>query len=394
MLGDHPPSNSFLTVDQIQDEKMFPLDVYICNSCYLVQLIDVVSAENIFNEYYYLSSSSKALVNHFSYMTADIMDKFDLLPRDIVVDIGCNDGITLDTYQINEIVKIGVEPSDVAKLAKQKGHIVINQFFSDTVAEDIVRKFGRAKIITATNVFAHVDDIHSFVLGIPILLSDEGVFIIEVSYLLDLVEQNLFDTVYHEHLCYLSLTSVIPFLKKYDLDVFKVERYLIGASGPSVRFFIQKSNYNKRSIDRSVEEMLIMEYEWGVHEISTYRSFSERIQKVKKDTISLISELKEKKYKIGGFGAPAKGNTLINYYKLTNKEILCIAENNLLKQGMLTPGSHIPIISDNEFLENRLDFALLLSWNYKEYFLENSEYIRQGGKFIIPLPTPQILPQR
>jgi hypothetical protein len=391
-LGLHPPSNSFIESDQIPVEKKFPLVVYLCNNCFLVQLLDVVSADNIFSHYFYLSSSSKALVNHFGEMTTSICNQYNVRPNDVVVDIGCNDGITLKTYPVNNLIKIGVEPSDVAKKAEEAGINVINKFFSKDVAEGIAKNYGRAKIITATNVFAHVDDMHSFVEGIHDLLVEDGLFIIEISYLLDLIDQNLFDTIYHEHLCYLSLTPVVSFLKKYDLEVFKVERYAVGASGPAIRIFIKRTD-SPGVVDYSVQETLTEEANWGVSSLSHYYEFADRVKKVKADTINLIQNFKDKNIRIGGFGAPAKGNTLLNYYELKKEDITCIAENNQLKQGMLTPGSHIPIIGDEEFLEENFEYAMLLSWNYKEFFIENSEYIKRGGKFIIPLPAPHILPE-
>ena len=391
-LGLHPPSNSFIERDKISVEKKFPLAVYLCNDCFLVQLLDVVSADNIFSHYFYLSSSSKALVHHFEKMTTSVCNQYDVSPNDVIVDIGCNDGITLKTYPVRNLIKIGVEPSDVAKLAEETGINILNKFFTKEVAEEIVQNYGRAKIITATNVFAHVDDMHSFVEGIHDLLVDDGVFIIEVSYLLDLIEQNLFDTIYHEHLCYLSLTPVVSFLKKHEMEVFKVERHTVGASGPAIRIFVQRTDCS-RPIDHSVEKTLTNEVDWGVSILSNYYAFSDRVKKVKVDTINLIKNFKENNIRIGGFGAPAKGNTLLNYYELKKEDIACIAENNQLKQGMLTPGSHIPIIGDEEFIEENFEYSLLLSWNYKEFFIENSEYIKRGGKFIIPLPQPHISPE-
>lgn len=391
-LGEHPPSNSFISSDQIEKEKKYPLDVYFCNECYLVQLLDVVSADSIFDNYHYLSSSSKALVNHFSAMTEELSERFHLKPFDIVVDIGCNDGITLNTYRIKDLMKIGVEPSNVADIAIESGLTVIKSFFSKKVAHKIVNNFGHAKIITATNVFAHIDDMNSFMEGIPDLLDDDGVLIVEVSYLIDLIDNYLFDTIYHEHLCYLSLNPVISFIEKFDLEVFDVKTLILGASGPAIRFLIQKKSCN-RQISNSVRLQLKKEKNWGVDSLLKYETFSQKIEVLKIETLDIIKKLKMSNAKIGGFGAPAKGNTLLNYYKLSKNEIQSIADNTELKQGKLTPGTHIPIISDEMFIKEKFDYALLLSWNYKEYFLKNSTYINNGGKFIIPFPEPHILPK-
>lgn len=390
-LGNQPPSNSFISEDQIKDEKIYPLEMYLCNDCYLTQLLDVVSAETIFDEYHYLSSSSKALVKHFKKMTSNLANKYDLKPLDLVVDIGCNDGITLNTYDVPELRRVGVEPSKVAEIAEKNGFDIIKSFFSIDVARNIVSKFGKAKIITATNVFAHVDDMHDFVEGIPHLLEECGVFIVEVSYLLDLINNKLFDTIYHEHLCYLCLTPIVSFLKQFEVEVFHVEKLATGASGPSVRLFIQKCGCS-REISKSVDEMLEEEKQWSVDNIVKYKLFAESIKKIKTETWSLLNKFKSSGLRIGGFGAPAKGNTLLNHYEISTNEIECIADNTTLKQGKLTPGSHIPIVDDNEFLAINPDYALLLSWNYLDFFLENSEYIKKGGKFIVPLPSPRILP--
>ena len=244
-LGAHAPSNSFIDEDEIKSEKKFPLNLSICKNCFLVQLQDVVSGKIIFSDYHYLSSSSKALVRHFEAMASEITTNFEIKDEDVIVDIGCNDGILLDAYNNRNLKLIGIEPSSVSKIAREKGYKIYNEFFTNKLADNIKNDIGKAKIITATNVFAHVDDMHSLVEGVSNLLIEDGIFIVEVSYLIDLINNNLFDTVYHEHLCYLSLTPLVPFLKRYDLEVFNVQRKEVGASGPSVTFIkklIQKKN--------------------------------------------------------------------------------------------------------------------------------------------------------
>ena len=390
-LGDHPPSNSFIDETKVYLEERFPLEMYVCKKCHLVQLLDVVSASDIFGEYHYTSSSSKALVNHFKKFTSSIVNELDLKDGDLVVDIGCNDGVTLESYPDIGLVKVGVEPSSVGQIAKNKKLDVISDFFSLNVAQDIVKKYGPSKVVTATNVFAHIDNMNDFIKGIPILLDDEGVFIVEVSYLLDLIDSNLFDTIYHEHLCYLSLTPLISFLERNNLDVFDVKRSPIGASGPSITVYIKKSNSN-RAITKSVKETISLEKEWGVGDMKKYVDFSSRVLSLKEDTLKILDEYKKKGIKIAGFGAPAKGNTLLNYYKLSKDDIIAIADNTELKQGKVTPGSHIPIISDSDLLSLNLKYALLLSWNYKDFFIEESDFIKSGGKFIVPLPYPHIAP--
>jgi hypothetical protein len=389
-LGDQPPSNSFIHPNQITHEKKYPLDVYFCESCYLVQLIDVVPAEIIFDDYLYLSSSSKALKKHYAELASYLTKRFKLHKGDSVIDIGCNDGILLHGYS-NDIKRIGVEPSKVAEVAIADGFEVIKEFFSAGTAEKIVKKFGPVKIATATNVFAHVDNIAAFVKGLPILLGDDGVFIIEAPYLIDTIDQTLFDTIYHEHLCYLSLSPMDQFFKKFGLKIFDVERINFGASGPAIRVFVQPQK-GGRKIESSVKKMLIDEKNWGIGNIKTYQGYAKKVETVKTEVLHLIKKIKASGARIGGYGAPAKGNTLLNYFEITSEQIECIAETNEEKQGLLTPGTHIPIVSEDNFIKKLPDYALLLTWNYLDFFLEKSEYIKKGGKFLVPLPNPRIVP--
>lgn len=390
-LGDQPPSNSFIRPDQIKEEKRFPLDVYLCQTCYLVQLIDVVPGEYIFGEYAYLSSSSKALTKHYAELAQILTKRFRLQSGDVVVDIGCNDGILLNGYTKSGLQRIGVEPSTVADFAIAAGFTVYKDFFAAKTSEKIVKKYGKAKIVTATNVFAHVDDITTFVKGLPPLLADDGVFVIEAPYLIDLIDQTLFDTIYHEHLCYLSLTPMHSFLDSLELEVFDIQRIPFGASGPAIRVFIQKK-HGMHPIEKSVKKTLTFEKKWGIGKLATYQGYAKKVEKVKKDVLKLIKKIQDKGVHIGGYGAPAKGNTLLNYFGLTPEIIECIAETNEIKQGLLTPGSHIPIVSEEEYLKRMPEYALVLTWNYLDFFLEKSEYIKKGGKFIVPLPKPRIAP--
>lgn len=391
-LGDQPPSNGFLRPDQIDAEQRYPLDVYLCQNCSLVQLIDVVPAESIFDEYLYLSSSSKALKEHYARLANAITTTFALQAGDVVVDIGCNDGILLHGYPSIELQRVGVEPSRVAELAAQSGLRVFNTFFGAEVAQQVTDELGPAKVVTATNVFAHVDDIAGFVDGIPKLLASDGVFIIEAPYLVNLIEETLFDTIYHEHLCYLSLTPMVPFLGRFGLEVFRVERVPFGASGPAFRTFVQHKG-GPHKLDGSDQQMLSDELSWGIGKQDRYVDYAQHVASLKDQILTLLYELQSKGARMGGYGAPAKGNTLLNYLGLTGETVEVIAETNELKQGTLAPGSHIPIVSEEEFLRRMPDYALLLSWNYLDFFLEKSEYIRGGGKFVVPLPTPRIEPE-
>jgi hypothetical protein len=389
-LGDQPPSNSFISKKGIDSEVFYPLEVYFCEKCFLSQLLDVVPAEDIFDDYLYHSSTSKQLLELYADLVLKASKRFNIQSGDIVVDIGCNDGVLLKAYPDNLKI-IGVEPSNVADMASKEGFIIYKDFFGEETASKIDKDFGKAKIITATNVFVHVDDMNNFIKGFHDLIADDGVIIIEVSYLIDVIDRLLFDTVYHEHLCYLSLTPLSYFLEKNALEAFDVERSEIGASGPSIRVFIQKKN-GKYKIEESINDMLEMENDWGIGDFNTYQDYSKRVEDLKNSVVSLINKKIEEGSTVGAYGAPAKGNTLLNYFNLDSESIDCVAENNKEKIGLLTPGTHIPIVSDEEFLTSMPDFALLLTWNYLDYFLKNSEYLKQGGKFIVPLPKLSIKP--
>ncbi len=390
-LGNHPPSNSFLPPDQIASEKRYPLDVYFCESCFLVQLLDVVEREEIFCDYVYLASTSKALKNHYAGLTAELVRRFNLKPGHVVTDIGCNDGVLLSGYPLEGLVRVGVEPSKVADRAEAAGFKVVRKFFGAEAAKHIAETYGRAKIVTATNVFPHVDDIASFTNALPTLLDDDGVFIIEASYLLDLIDQTLFDTIYHEHLCYLSLTPMVPFFDQHGLQIFAAEKVPFGASGPAIRVWAQKKG-GPRKVEDSVPQMLATEKAWGVGDVNHYRRYSAQVEKVKAELLALISSVKASGARVAGYGAPAKGNTLLNYVGLNAKDLECVAETNKAKQGMVTPGSHIPVVSEEELLSRMPQYALLLTWNYLDFFLKNSDYIKKGGRFIVPIPSPRIVP--
>lgn len=388
-LGKQPLADSFIKESEISKEKSYPLDVYLCRSCGLSQLGIVIDPKVMFGEYAYLTSSSNALVKHYKGLVVDLTKRFKVKHKDLVVDIGCNDGSLLLEYD-DKLNRLGIEPSSVASLAKKRGITVIKKFFDRKIAEQVVKKYGTAKIVTATNVFAHIDEIGKFVDGIGMLIGKTGVFVIEAPYLVDMINNNYFDTIYHEHLAYLSLTPLVPFIDSHGLSVINVERIEIGASGPALRIYVGKKN--EHNISQSVKKMLSDEKKWGVKEISTYSSFARRVELLKKDLVRKIKQIKKKNQKIGGYGAPAKGNTLLNYFGIDSRLVYAVADTNKLKQGLVTPGMHIPVISEENFLEDMPQYALLLTWNYLDFFLKKSEFIKRGGKFIVPLPALKIVP--
>ncbi len=391
-LKDQPPSNSFIEKNQINNEEFFPLKVQLCENCGLSQLDTIVSPKDVFNDYMYLSSTSRALVNHYQGMTEKIVLNFKPKDNSLIVDIGSNDGITLKTYEKNKFNLLGIEPSSAAQYALDQGINTEREFFNYKFSDNLVKKYGRAKIITTTNVFAHVEDIKNFTMGIKNFLDKDGVFIVEFPYLQNMIEEKLFDVIYHEHLSYLSIIPLLKLFSDHQLKIFDIERINIGASGPALRIYV--SHYeSKYEINNIVKDFENLEIKNNYKRIETYNNFANEVINLRNEIDDIIIKLASNSKKIGAFGAPAKGNTMLNFLGKSKSHIKAVADNTPIKIGKLTPGSHIPIVSDDEFNNMRFDYALLLSWNYADFFLKNSQFIKNNGKFIIPFPKPKIIPE-
>lgn len=390
-LGPQPPSNSFISLEEIGEEQRFPLVVELCNGCGLSQLSEVVAATDIFSDYAYLSSTSKALVSHYQEMVNDLLTVHQPVPDSLIMDIGCNDGITLGRYPDGKYKLVGVEPSSSGDYAVKAGFSVEKRFFDADTAREMRGKYGPASVLTATNVFAHVNDIRSFTAGIADLLAEDGIFVIEFPYLRDMIDHLYFDTIYHEHLSYLALTPLMRLFSDHGLRPFKVKRVDVGASGPALRLFVCPEQA-PHPADGSIEQLLGEERDWGVARQETYSKFADRVAGLRDELLQTLRRLRDSGKKMGGYGAPAKGNTMLNYLGVTTADLVAVAENSPLKIGKLTPGTHLPVMSDDEFLRAGISHALLLTWNYADFFLANSAFIKQGGKFVVPFPHVAILP--
>lgn len=391
-LGEQPPSNTFPQPEEAGSEPKFPLVVQLCPACGLSQLTEVVAATDIFDDYAYLSSTSRALVNHYQSMVDGLLARFAPGPDSLIVDIGCNDGITLARYPEARYRLLGVEPSSAGKYARECGFQVEQGFFDDRLALALVGRHGQAKLATATNVFAHVDDIRAFTRGVKTLLAPDGVFVIEAPYLRDMIESLYFDTIYHEHLSYLAVTPLVRLFREHGLRLFHVEPVALGASGPALRFFVCHAEAGFEQ-DGSVQQYLQDEAAWGICAAERYRDFAIRVGKRREDILALLTRLRAEGFVLGAFGAPAKGNTLLNYLGVTGADLVAVAENNPLKAGRVTPGTHISIVDDAEFLRLGVNRALLLTWNYADFFVAESDFVKHGGRFVIPLPDLCIRPE-
>ncbi len=387
-LGEHPPVDNFLTEAQIEHENRYPLDVYFCGTCNLVQLLDVVDEEELFHgDYAYFSSASKPLVEHFrSY--ADDLKKENLKPGDLVVDIGSNDGVLLQFFTDDYRV-LGIEPSsNVADIARGNGIDTIDGFFTTAMAEEIVAKYGKAKVISANNVFAHIDDIEEIVKAVKILLADDGVFVTESHYLYDLVTKLEFDTVYHEHLCYYSVKPLVHLFKRFDMEVSDVRR--VSTHGGSIRVYARLAT--GEPVSNSVAELLALEEKEGLHSLTRFESFQKDVEAIREKLVTLVRGFRKEGKVVTAYGAPAKGNTLLNFCGFTADDIVYITDTTPYKIGLLTPGSHIPVKSPEVLKTETPDYILLLAWNYRDFILEKEKELReQGVQFIIPVPNVEIV---
>ena len=387
-LGEHPPVDNFTDREHLNAEKRYPLDVYFCNTCNLVQLLDVVTQEELFHgNYAYFSSASAPLVEHFQSYAEDLKNDF-LQKNDLVVDIGSNDGILLqfltDTCRV-----LGIEPSaNVAEAARKKGVETTDGFFTVEMAKNIVEKYGKAKVITANNVFAHIDDIDEIILAVKELLSDDGVFVSESHYLLDLIEKREFDTVYHEHLCYYSIKPLIHLFERFGMEVFDVQR--VNVHGGSIRVFARKAAGTPPK--SSVQELLSLEERAGLHTLERFSSFQKEVEVIRDKLVSLVRGFRAEGKTVTAYGAPAKGNTLLNFCGFTADDLKYVTDTTPQKIGLLTPGSHIPVVSPDILETETPDYILLLAWNYRDFILKKEQDLRErGAKFIIPIPEVEIV---
>ena len=384
-------SDNFLTIEQLEEsETFFPLKVFVCLDCGLCQLGYVVPPELMFNkDYPYDSSTTKTGRDHFTKMGIDICDQFNLKQNSLVIDIGSNAGVLLDAFKSKGMRVLGIEPSSkLANLAIKNGIDSIIEFFSNKLVNKILEKYGKVSVITATNVFAHIDDLDDFMKSADSLLREDGIIVIEAPYLLHLIENLEYDTIYHEHLSYLSVKPMVNFCKRFGFEIFDIKEQTI--HGGTLRYFISRKN--QQNISKNVYSYLELEEKKDLYSIQKLENFANLVQKHRKTLMELLNNIKKEGKTIVGISAPAKGNTLLNYCKIDSKTLEYITERNPIKIGKFTPGMHIPVFSDEKLLEDQPDYALILAWNFADEIIQNNlEYKTKGGKFIIPIPKPKIV---
>jgi len=386
-LGITPLSNSFVKYENLnKPEKKFPLKAYVCENCFLVQIPEFETPDNIFGEYAYFSSYSKSWLQHVENYVNMISKKNDLGQDNLVVELASNDGYLLQFFKKNGIPVMGIEPAaNVAKVAEKKGIRTIIEFFGEKLAEKLSSEEIKADLIIGNNVLAHVPNINDFVKGLYILLKPNGVINMEFPHLLQLIKHNQFDTIYHEHFSYFSLYTVKKIFEFHNLEIFDIEE--IPTHGGSLRIYVKHKTNENFEIKNSVSELLEKEKNFGLLNLSFYLEFSKTVESVKKELVDFFQNAKQNGKKIVCYGAAAKGNTLLNYCKIGREYIEYVVDKNPHKQGLYLPGSHLPIKEPKEIEKTKPDFVVILPWNIKDEIMNEILFIRDwGGKFVIPIP--------
>ncbi|MEK6334536.1 MAG: class I SAM-dependent methyltransferase [Acidobacteriota bacterium] len=392
-LGRTPLANSLLTAEQLKEpQDTYPLDLVFCPACTLVQITETVPPEKLFREYLYFSSFSDTMLAHARTLAERVIKARSLNDQSLVIEIASNDGYLLQFYKGSGIDVLGIEPArNIARVAReQRGIPTLSEFFGEDLAAELKTNGQRADVIHAHNVMAHVADLNGFVRGLQALLKDSGVAIIEVPYVKDMIDGSEFDTIYHEHLCYFSLTSLSHLFERHGLRIEEVERLAI--HGGSLRVFVSKRTQEQPAASSSVDQMLAEERNWGIGRIEFYQGFGARVERLRNQLVQMLSELKSRGKGIAAYGASAKGSTLLNYFGIGREMLDFIADRSTVKQGLFMPGTKLPIYAPEKLVEKMPDYVLLLTWNFAEEILDQqAEYRRRGGHFIIPIPEVAVV---
>lgn len=387
-LAPTPPANEFLRDSEKGiTQELFPLDVCQCGDCGHVQLRHVVNPDRLFSHYVYVSGTSPVFINHFKEYAAAARAKVSNSPT-FALDIGSNDGTLLKFFREDGWKVLGVDPAvEIGKKANEEGIPTITAFFDQPLAEKILSEHGSAGVITANNVFAHADDLLEILLGVSKVLDERGLFVFEVSYLLDVVEKNLFDTIYHEHVSYHSVKPLVDFMAKAGMQLVDVER--VSSHGGSIRCWAQKKQ-GPYTVSSRVAELIALEESAGLYQADTYQKYIARINQLGADLRNLIVDLQRQGKKVAGFGAPAKATTLMYQFGLGLEHLPYIIDDSPLKQGLYSPGKKVPITPSSVLTDPAMkpDYLVILAWNFATSIMErNAAFAQQGGKFIVPIPS-------
>jgi hypothetical protein len=390
-LGMSPLSNAFLPAEKLSAmEPFYPLHAFVCDSCFLVQLDEFESPDAIFSDYLYFSSYSESWLKHAANYSEKMVNRFGLTSESFVVEVASNDGYLLKNFVEKKIPCLGIEPAEnVAKEAIKIGVPTKCVFFGEKTAKEIRKESGAADLVAGNNVYAHVPDINDFTAGLKAILSDRGLITLEFPHLLELIKNNQFDTIYHEHFSYLSLLAVEKIFAAHGLMIFSVDQ--LSTHGGSVRIYAQHRDNPAWPTDPSVATIRELESRAGLNNIATYPDFKDKVEAIKRELLSFLIEVKSAKKTVAAYGAAAKGNTLLNYCGIRGDFIDYVVDRNPHKQGLFTPGTHIPVYAPEKISETRPDYILILPWNLKNEVINQLGEIRSwGGKFIVPIPSLQV----
>jgi len=391
-LGYTPLANSYLKKTEIdKPELSFPLCAYVCKKCFLVQIDEEEKPENIFTDYAYFSSYSKTWLKHIEEFSKEMIRRFQLNKESKVIEIASNDGYLLKNFKKKNIPILGIEPaSNVAKFAKKKGIPTVEKFFSNKTATELVKKHHSADILIAVNVLPHVPNLNDFLKGIKKILKPNGTVIVQFSaYLSKLISQREFDTIYHEHYSYFSLFTLNKIFSAHDLKIFDVDELSI--HGGSLRIYATHKK-QKVIVSKKIQKLIDKEKKLGLRNLATYKNFNERVISLKFDLWKFFINAQKQGKKVVCYGAPAKGNTLLNYCGIKNDLIEFTVDISPHKQGLYLPGTHIPIYNPSHIKKNKPDYVLILAWNLKKEIMEQMDFIRDwGGKFVTPIPNVRVI---
>jgi SAM-dependent methyltransferase len=389
-LGDMPLANSYLRPEDLaKPEAKFPLDLVRCTSCELVQITCTVPPEVLFRDYLYLSSCSNTMLEHAETLVTRLIRERGLGPNSLAAEVASNDGYLLQYYVRAGVPVLGIEPArNVAEIARSNGVRTVDEFFGALLATQLREQGHAANVIHANNVLAHVADLNSFVEGFRILLAPDGVVVSESPYLADFLRKVEFDTIYHEHLCYYSLTALMHLFRRHDLEIEDCE--MLPIHGGSMRIFARHAKAARPS--ERVAKLLDEEQRWGVATDAPYNAFADGISRVTAKVIALVRQLRSEGKRVCAYGAAAKGTILLNACGLGAADIEFVCDRNPLKQGRLMPGAHVPIVDPSQLLASNPDYCLLLAWNVAdEIRRSHAAWAARGGRFIVPIPDVEVL---
>lgn len=390
-LGMSPLANSYVTPENLSSaEKFYPLHAYVCSNCHLVQLEEFESPAHIFGDYAYFSSFSDSWLKHCESYAEQAIENLSLDQDSNVVEIASNDGYLLQYFHREQIPVLGIEPAaNVAEVAREKGINTRVCFFGEEEARKVVEEEAGADLLIANNVLAHVPDINDFVAGMKVILKPTGVITIEFPHLLNLINFNQFDTIYHEHFSYLSLLTVEKIMAKHGLRVFDVDQ--LKTHGGSLRIYACHQEDHSKEQTEKVTLVRQLELDKGLDQMSVYSEFSEQAKETKRKVLDFVIEAKRQSKKIVAYGAPAKGNTLLNYCGIRSDFIDFTVDRSTYKQGLYLPGTHIPIFAPEKVKEAKPDYLLILPWNLQDEIMSQMSFIKEwGGKFVVPIPQLEV----